>query len=128
MIKTILVVDDTADNLSLILLDIMMPELSGYDVIKVLKKGTKTKDIPVIFLTASIDARDEEKGFEMGAADYITKPILASIMLSRIKTQLENKEAKDFLKHQNEFLSIANRYIDNDSVIEQKKEQIGEIL
>lgn len=134
--KTILVVDDTADNLSLILdllkdkyrvkvansgkkalsylessdevdlilLDVMMPELSGYDVIKVLKKDEKTKDIPVIFLTAMRDMEDEQKGLEMGAADYITKPISSSIMLSRIKTQLENKEAKDFLKDKNLYL------------------------
>lgn len=134
--KTILVVDDTADNLSLILdllkdkyrvkvansgkkalsylessdevdlilLDVMMPELSGYDVIKVLKKNEKTKDIPVIFLTAMRDMEDEQKGLEMGAADYITKPISSSIMLSRIKTQLENKEAKDFLKDKNLYL------------------------
>ncbi|MDD5373707.1 MAG: response regulator [Sulfurimonas sp.] len=134
--KTILVVDDTADNLSLILdllkdkykvkvansgkkalsyfessaavdlilLDIMMPELSGYDVIKVLKKDEKTKDIPVIFLTAIRDMEDEQKGLEMGAADYITKPISASIMLARIKTQLENKEAKDFLRDKNLYL------------------------
>lgn len=134
--KTILVVDDTADNLSLILdllkdkykvkvansgkkalsylessdeidlilLDVMMPELSGYDVIKVLKKNEKTKDIPVIFLTAMRDMEDEQKGLEMGAADYITKPISSPIMLSRIKTQLENKEAKDFLKDKNIYL------------------------
>nr|WP_321266288.1 two-component system response regulator [uncultured Sulfurimonas sp.] len=134
--KTILVVDDTSDNLSLILdllkdkyrvklansgkkaidylkssesvdlilLDIMMPELSGYDVIKVLKKDSKTKDIPIIFLTALSDMRDEQKGLEMGAADYITKPISAPIMHSRIKTQLENKQAKDFLKDKNSYL------------------------
>ena len=134
--KTILVVDDTADNLSLvldilksryrvkvansgkkalkylqdsdipdlILLDIMMPELSGYDVIKVLKKDEKTKDIPVIFLTAMIDVDEEKKGLELGASDYITKPISASIMLARIKTQLENKAAKDFLKDKNLYL------------------------
>ncbi|OHE01362.1 MAG: two-component system response regulator, partial [Sulfurimonas sp. RIFCSPLOWO2_12_FULL_34_6] len=134
--KTILVVDDTADNLSLILdllkdkyrvrvansgkkalnyleisevpdlilLDIMMPELSGYDVIKLLKQNKKTKDIPVIFLTAMRDMQDEQKGLELGAADYITKPISASIMLSRIKTQIENKSAKDFLRDKNLYL------------------------
>jgi len=134
--KTILVVDDTADNLSivssmlkgiykvkvaksgkaalkylkvsadidLILLDIMMPEFSGYDVIKILKQDEKTEDIPVIFLTARSNPEDEQKGLEMGASDYITKPISAPIMLSRIKTQLENKAAKDFLKDKNVYL------------------------
>lgn len=136
LLKTILVVDDTADNLSLIvdllkdkyrvrvansgkkalsyldtsevpdliLLDIMMPELSGYDVIKHLKQNNKTKDIPVIFLTAMRDMQDEQKGLALGAEDYITKPISASIMLARIKTQLENKRAKDFLRDKNSFL------------------------
>lgn len=134
--KTILVVDDTADNLSLIsgllkgkyrvkvansgkkaldyletsdvpdliLLDIMMPELSGYDVIRLLKQNEKTKDIPVIFLTAMQDMQNEQKGLELGAEDYITKPISASIMLARIKTQLQNKRAKDFLRDKNSFL------------------------
>ena len=95
---------ESSDAVDLILLDIMMPGLSGYDVIKVLKKDIKTKDIPVIFLTAMRNVEDEQKGLEMGAADYITKPLSASIMLSRIKTQLENKEAKDFLKDKNTYL------------------------
>jgi len=69
-----------------------------------LLKDSKTRDIPVIFLTASMNIEDEQKGLEMGAADYITKPISASITLSRINTQLENKEAKDFLKDKNLYL------------------------
>lgn len=88
----------------LILLDIMMPEMDGYEVIKILKNDERTKDIPVIFLTAMNSSEDEKIGLEMGAADYITKPISASIMLSRIKTQLQNKEAADFLKDKNAFL------------------------
>lgn len=88
----------------LILLDIMMPEMDGYEVIKILKNDERTKDIPVIFLTAMNTSEDEKIGLEMGAADYITKPISASIMLSRIKTQLQNKEAADFLKDKNAFL------------------------
>lgn len=59
----------------LILLDIMMPILSGYDVIKKIKEDTILKDIPVIFLTAKNSIEDEKIGFELGAADYITKPI-----------------------------------------------------
>lgn len=88
----------------LILLDIMMPEMDGYEVIKILKNDERTKDIPVIFLTAMNTSEDEKIGLEMGAADYIIKPISASIMLSRIKTQLQNKEAADFLKDKNAFL------------------------
>ena len=59
---------------SLILLDIDMPEMDGYAAIKILKAGTHTKDIPVIFLTGMSDAQDEEKGRSLGAVDYIIKP------------------------------------------------------
>lgn len=105
--NTILVVDDTVENLSLmaailkddykvkvanngekamtianlepqpdlILLDIMMPEMDGYEVCKRLKRDFKTRDIPVIFLTALSEMDAEKRGLELGAVDYITKPI-----------------------------------------------------
>jgi putative two-component system response regulator len=88
----------------LILLDIMMPVLSGYDVIQRLKADPATRKIPVMFLTAMSEAADEKKGLEMGAADYITKPISPPILMARIRTQLENKAAADFLEDQNAFL------------------------
>ncbi len=88
----------------LILLDIMMPGLSGYDVLSQLKSMTKTRDIPVVFLTAMSSMEDEKKGLEMGAVDYITKPISPPIVLARIKTQLQNKAAADFLRDQNQYL------------------------
>lgn len=88
----------------LILLDIMMPGLSGYEVLAHLKAKEKTRDIPVMFLTAMTAMEDEKKGLEMGAVDYITKPISPPIVLARIKTQLQNKAAADFLKDQNEYL------------------------
>ena len=88
----------------LILLDIMMPGLSGYDVIRQLKAGPETRDIPVIFLTAMSAAEDEKVGLEMGAADYITKPVSPPILMARVKTQLENKAAGNFLRDQNAFL------------------------
>lgn len=88
----------------LILLDIMMPGLSGYEVLSYLKSTTKTRDIPVVFLTAMSSMEDEKKGLEMGAVDYITKPISPPIVLARIKTQLQNKAAADFLKDQNQYL------------------------
>ena len=72
-----------------ILLDILMPQISGFDVIVMLKEDEETKDIPVIFITALTQEEDEEKGFALGAADYIHKPFSASIVKLRIKNQIQ---------------------------------------
>ena len=88
----------------IVLLDIMMEGMSGYDVIRSLKSEERSRDIPVIFLTGMSSAEDERKGLDMGAADYITKPISPPIVLARIRTQLENKAAADFLRDQNAYL------------------------
>lgn len=133
---TILIVDDTPDNLSLmsgllkdlykvkvanggekaikialsetppdlVLLDIMMPEMDGYEVCKRLKENVWTQDIPVIFLTAKSEAEDEAYGLELGASDYITKPISPPIVLARVRTHLAIKRVQDFLRDQNQFL------------------------
>jgi putative two-component system response regulator len=133
---TVLVVDDTPDNLSLmsgllkeqyrvklansgekalqlaraeeapdlILLDIMMPGLSGYDVCKILKDDPATQHIPIIFLTAMTASEEERKGLEMGAVDFITKPVNPPIMLARVSTQLQVKAAADFLRDKNDYL------------------------
>ena len=71
----------------------MMPEMDGYEVCRRLKSNDITKDIPIIFVTAMEQESDETKGFELGAADYITKPISPSIVQARIKTQLALKES-----------------------------------
>jgi putative two-component system response regulator len=133
---TVLVVDDTPDNLSLmsgllkdlyrvkvanngekaikivqsgsppdlILLDIMMPGLSGYEVCAVLKDNPATRDIPIIFLTAMTGTDDEKKGLALGAVDFITKPVNPPIVMARVATQLQVKAAADFLKDQNVYL------------------------
>jgi len=88
----------------LVLLDIMMPGMDGYEVCRRLKSGASTKDIPVIFLTAKVEVEDEQKGFDVGAVDYITKPISPPIVLARVKTQLSLKAAADFLRDKNAFL------------------------
>lgn len=88
----------------LILLDIMMAGLSGYDVIRELKSIPRTRDIPIIFLTAMSAPEDEKKGLELGAVDYITKPISPSIVLARVKTQLQVKVISDFLHDKTLFL------------------------
>jgi putative two-component system response regulator len=133
---TILVVDDTPDNLTLmsellrgrytvklakggekalqlaaadptpdlILLDIMMPGLSGYDVIRELKANEATRNIPVVFLTAMGTAADEKKGLELGAIDYISKPVSPPIVLARVANHLQLKAASDFLRDKSGFL------------------------
>lgn len=82
----------------LILLDIMMPEINGYEVCKILKNDVSTKDIPIIFLTAKIEIEDIVKGFEVGGVDYIAKPFIKEELLARVKTHLELKKAIEELK------------------------------
>jgi PleD family two-component response regulator len=79
----------------LILLDVMMPEMDGYEVCQQLKADEKTHEIPVIFVTAMGQENDETKGLEMGAVDYITKPISPAIVEARVKVQIERKEAEE---------------------------------
>ncbi len=77
----------------LILLDVMMPGMDGYEVCRRLKSNPATAEIPVIFLTAKTESGDEEKGFEVGAVDYIHKPFSAPIVLARVRTQLALQDA-----------------------------------
>lgn len=88
----------------LILLDIMMPEIDGFEVCKRLKEEPITKDIPVIFLTGRVESEDIVKGFELGAVDYITKPFNAVELLSRVKNHIELKKSRDKILSQNEEL------------------------
>ena len=133
---TVLVVDDTPQNLSLmsdllendyqvkvapggvralkiarsdappdlILLDIMMPDMDGYEVCRQLKADPATAGIPVIFLTAKTETQDEQLGFLLGAVDYITKPISPPKVMARVNTHLTLKAAADFLRDKNLFL------------------------
>jgi len=133
---TILVVDDTPENLALmnnllrdeykvkvahngeaalkiagsnpppdlILLDIMMPEMDGYQVCQHLKDDPATMGIPVIFLTARAEEEDERRGLQLGAVDYITKPISPPIVLARVKNHLTLKAMDSFLRDQNKAL------------------------
>ncbi|HEY8097972.1 MAG TPA: two-component system response regulator [Methylobacter sp.] len=132
---TILVVDDTPANLTLlanllkeqyrikvanngikalelaaaappdlVLLDIMMPEMDGYEVCRRLKADEATRKIPVIFLTAKTEVEDEEQGFSVGAVDFIHKPISPPIVAARVKIHLEIKSWHDFLQDQNAWL------------------------
>ncbi len=93
-------------DFDLILLDIMMPEFNGFDVIKVLKTNCKTKEIPVIFLTAKADIDSMTKGFELGGIDYITKPFHPAELISRVATHLELYLSKKILKQNNLDLNV----------------------
>jgi putative two-component system response regulator len=137
---TVLVVDDTPENLSLlnallkeryrvkiatggrkalqmahdappdvVLLDVMMPEMDGYETCRQLKADPELADIPVIFLSALGEVEDEKLGFSVGAVDYITKPLSPSILMARLATHLSLKKAKDVLKNQSHALEIAVR-------------------
>nr|WP_315463191.1 two-component system response regulator [uncultured Rhodoferax sp.] len=88
----------------LILLDIMMPGMDGYEVCRRLKADPAVQHIPVIFLTAKVQTEDEAYGLSLGAADYITKPISPPIVLARVRNQLAVKASADFLRDQNEYL------------------------
>jgi signal transduction histidine kinase len=85
----------------LILLDIMMPEMDGFEACRHIKKDSETKDIPIIFLTAKTDTIDIVKGFKLGAVDYITKPFRGAELLSRVKNHLELKFSREALKELN---------------------------
>lgn len=88
----------------LVLLDVMMPGMCGYDVCRELKADARTRDVPVIFLTSLAEPKDEQRGFDAGAVDYITKPISPPILLARIRTHLALKAAADFLRDKNAYL------------------------
>ena len=88
----------------LILLDIMMPGMDGYEVCTRLKADSLTRHIPVMFLTAKSEEADEQRGLDLGAVDYITKPIKGAIVRARVRTQLALKASADFLRDKNVYL------------------------
>lgn len=82
---------ETAEEevIDLVLLDIMMPEMDGFEVCEKLKKSQKTKEIPIVFITAKTDAESIDRLYDAGGADYIIKPFREKELKSRVKTQLE---------------------------------------
>ena len=89
----------------LILLDVIMPHMDGYEACKHLKGDPKTRDIPVIFLTGKTDVADETRGFEVGAVDYIHKPFSPPIVTARVRTHLMLREAHETVARQLETLN-----------------------
>ena len=88
----------------IILLDIMMPGMDGYEVCQQLQQRQESRDIPIIFVTAKNEVEDETKGFALGAVDYITKPISPAVTKARIKTHIQLKQAQEAIKNQNHIL------------------------
>ena len=88
----------------LILLDIMMPGMDGYEVCQRLKANPRTRDIPVIFLTARVAVEDEKRGLELGAVDYLTKPVSPPIVMARVRNHLALKLHADFLRDKSDYL------------------------
>ena len=108
---------ETLPQPDLILLDVMMPQMDGFQVLRQIRDDPQTRAIPVIFLTALSDPLDEERGLEAGAADYISKPIKPLTLRARVRTQLDAKRVRDLLADQNQFLEaeIARRMADNET-------------
>ncbi|MBC8015048.1 MAG: PleD family two-component system response regulator [Sporomusaceae bacterium] len=101
-----------SERVDLILLDVIMPEMDGYEVCKKLKSDPHTQNIPIIFVSALKDVEDETKGLEMGAIDYIFKPVSPAILKMRVKNHLELKRYRDLLEQQSlcdGLTCIANR-------------------
>ena len=95
---------------ALILLDVEMPEVSGYDVGRMLKQDPATSDIPFLFITARSDGEDEEKGLRLGAVDYISKPIVPAVVCARVQLQLKLQYMTEQLRKANtNLLQLANR-------------------
>lgn len=99
----------SAPRPDIILLDVMMPEMDGYEVLRRLRHDEATRDVPVIFITAMNASEDEEHGLQLGAVDYITKPFNPAIVLARVNTHLELKRARDRLLRENEWLDAEVR-------------------
>ena len=110
----------------LILLDIMMPDMDGYEVCRRLKSDQRTSRIPIIFITAKSEEEDEHKGFQLGAVDYITKPFRLSVVQARVRTHVALKNYQDHMetmvRMQTENIRAANETLQRE-VDERKKAQ-----
>jgi diguanylate cyclase (GGDEF)-like protein len=112
----------------LILLDVKMPELDGYEVCRILKSDPQTREIPIIFLTVQSDLDDVIRGFESGAVDFVSKPFNILELQMRTKTHLELKQIRDAQKIYNQQLENANRELKKaNEIIRTQNEQLREV-
>ena len=95
----------------LILLDIMMPKMNGFEVCKSIREDVNYKDIPIIFISALDEPEDIVQGFTLGGNDYVSKPFRKEELIARVKNYIELKKAKDMIKKQLNDLKEANRFI-----------------
>ncbi len=102
-----------SEPFDLILLDIMMPEMDGYEVCARLKERPETREVPVIFLTARTALDDITRGFRAGAVDYVTKPFNSEELLARVQTHLGLKSSADAIRRKNKELSDSNAELEN---------------
>jgi putative two-component system response regulator len=105
----------TGEPPDIILLDILMPDMDGFEVCRRIKGNPELQDIPIIFLTAMTGEEDETRGLQIGAVDYVTKPISFPILRARLRNQLDLKQARDQLSNQNRFLEheVQRRVMEN---------------
>ncbi len=101
--QALTIIENTKPDL--ILLDIMMPEMDGFEMCKILKSKPETKDIPIIFLTAKTEKQDVIDGINLGAVDYVTKPFNSTELLARVNNHIELKLSKDELQRVNKELT-----------------------
>lgn len=116
------------EKIDLILLDIMMPGMDGFEVCEILKADDATKNIPIIFLTAKHEKEDIEKGFALGAVDYLTKPFYPSELKARVKTHLELRTYQKELERRVDEEVEKNRLKDKALFQKAKEAEIGELL
>lgn len=97
--------------IDLLLLDIMMPKMNGFEVCRRIREDVKYRDIPIIFLSALDEPEDIVLGFTLGGNDYLSKPFRKEELIARVKNYIELKKAKDMIKKQLNDLKEANRFI-----------------
>ncbi len=101
----------------LILLDIRMPDMDGYQVCKHLKADASTRDIPIIFISALTETQDKVKAFAVGGVDYVTKPLQFQEVLARVKTHLALRRLQTELQHANTRLEDANKKMEQELIL-----------
>jgi signal transduction histidine kinase len=112
---------------ALVLLDIMMPEMDGFEVCRRLKQNERTRDIPVLFLSGLAETADKSKGFALGAVDYITKPFHVEEVLARVRVHLALAAAKEQLRTQNIQLQRANEQLTGEIAERRRAEEALEV-